>query len=35
VFLSSAKPNCIFIRTDAIDLKEKSEFLYDKLSRLL
>ena len=35
VFLNPGKPNCIFIRTDAIDLKEKSEFIYDKLSRLL
>jgi transcription-repair coupling factor (superfamily II helicase) len=35
VFLNPDKPNCIFLRSDAIDLKEKSEFIYDKLSRLL
>ena len=34
VFLRPEKPNCLFIRTDAIGLREKSEFIYDKLSRL-
>jgi transcription-repair coupling factor (superfamily II helicase) len=35
VYLRPEKPNCIFIRTDAIGLREKSEFIYDKLSRLV
>ncbi len=35
VFLDPSQPNCICIRTGAIRLKDKSEFIYDKLSRLL
>jgi transcription-repair coupling factor (superfamily II helicase) len=35
VFIRPDRPNCIFLRSDAIHLKEKSEFIYDRLSRLL
>ena len=35
VFLNSKKPNCLFLKTGKIGLKEKSEFIKDQLSRLL
>jgi transcription-repair coupling factor (superfamily II helicase) len=35
VFLDSKKPQCLFLRTGNIGLKEKSEFIKEKLSFLL
>ena len=35
VYLNNTKPNCLFLKTGTIRLKEKSEFIKDRLSRLL
>ncbi|MBN1410649.1 MAG: transcription-repair coupling factor [Spirochaetales bacterium] len=35
VFLDSKRPQCLFLRVQNIGLKEKSEFIRDKLSRLV
>ncbi len=35
VYLKNSKPNCLFLKTGTIGLKEKSEFIKDRLSRLL
>ncbi len=35
IYLESAKPNCLFLKTGHIGLKEKSDFIRDRLSRLL
>ncbi|HUV07977.1 MAG TPA: transcription-repair coupling factor [Spirochaetia bacterium] len=34
VYLNNRKPNCLFLKTGNIGLKEKSEFIKDRLSRL-
>ena len=34
VYLDSKRPNCLFVRTGSVGLKEKSEFLRDRLSVL-
>ncbi len=34
VYLDSSRPNCLFLRTGSVGLKEKSEFLRDRLSVL-
>ncbi len=34
VYLDSARPNCLFLRTGSVGLKEKSEFLKDRLAIL-
>ena len=34
-YLESSRPNCLFLKTGNIGLKEKSEFIKDQLSRLL
>jgi len=35
IYLDSKRPNCLFLKTGHIGLKEKSEFIRDRLSRLL
>ena len=35
VYLMNTEPNCLFLKTGTIGLKEKSEFIKDRLSRLL
>jgi transcription-repair coupling factor (superfamily II helicase) len=35
IFLNGMHPNCLFIKTGQIGLKEKSEFLKDRLSHLI
>ena len=35
IYLESKRPNCLFLKTGHIGLKEKSEFIRDRLSRLL
>jgi len=35
VYLKNTEPNCLFLKTGTIGLKEKSEFIKDRLSRLL
>ena len=35
VFLKESQPNCLFLKTGYIGLKEKSEYIKDRLSRLL
>jgi transcription-repair coupling factor (superfamily II helicase) len=35
VYLKNSKPNCLFMKTGNIGLKEKSEFIRDRLSRLV
>ncbi|RKX84781.1 MAG: transcription-repair coupling factor, partial [Spirochaetes bacterium] len=35
VFLNPKEPNCIFLKTGNIDVKDKSDFIKDKLSMLL
>ena len=35
VALDPGQPNCLIIKTGQIGLKEKSEFISDRLSRLL
>jgi transcription-repair coupling factor (superfamily II helicase) len=34
VYLDVHRPNCLFLRTGSVGLKEKSEFLRDRLSVL-
>jgi transcription-repair coupling factor (superfamily II helicase) len=34
VYLDSKRPNCLFLRTGSVGLKEKSEFIRDRLSAL-
>ncbi len=35
VFLNSKQPNCLFLKTGKIELKEKSEFIKEQLTRLV
>ena len=35
VYLNSKQPNCLFLKTGKIELKEKSEYIKEQLSRLI
>ena len=35
VMLNAEKPNCLYIKSGKIDLKDKAEFLSERLSMLL